>query len=98
MMKSCGFTYHAICRWQLIRMTCVVAAAMMISIPLSFLSNTFILRPIFAILGADIVIQLDWPQVFLIYPAILLAGILLATRVAARSIRHIDIHEMNNLE
>ena len=98
MMKSCGFTYHAICRWQLIRMTCVVAAAMMISIPLSFLSNTFILCPIFAILGADIVIQLDWPQVFLIYPAILLAGILLATRVAARSIRHIDIHEMNNLE
>lgn len=98
MMKSCGFSYKSIRLWQLVRMVCVVGSAMLISVPLSTISNTFILRPIFAIMGADVMIQVDPLQVYLIYPGILLTGIMIATLFATRSIHKIDIKDMNNLE
>lgn len=98
MMKSMGFSYRDIVNWQLIRMSLVVISSMMISIPLSFLSNRFVLKPIFAIMGAEVSIQVDPLQTYVLYPGILLIGILLATSIAARGIRSINIREMNNIE
>lgn len=98
MMKSIGFTYQTIRNWQLIRMILVVVASMIISIPLSLLSNYFVLRPVFAIMGADVAIQVNPLQAYLIYPGILLIGIILATALAVRGIKKINIKEMNNLE
>lgn len=95
MMKSIGFTNKTICLWQMMRILCVVISSMLISIPLSFISNTFILKPIFAIMGAEVQIQVNALQAYGIYPAILTIGILLATLFATRSLRNIDIREMN---
>lgn len=98
MLKSIGFRHKAIRNWQLIRMLLVVLVSMVISVPLSLLSNYFILKPVFAIMGADVKIQVDPLQAYLIYPGILLIGIIVATIAATQNIRKINIHEMNNLE
>lgn len=98
MMKSTGFTNMNLRNWQLSRMIWVVLSAMLFSIPLSLLSNAFILKPIFKLMGADVVIQVNALQVYLIYPGILLAGILLATFFATRSIKNINIREINHME
>lgn len=98
MMKSIGFTYRSIRHWQLIRMILVVLASMIVSIPLSLLSNQFLLKPIFAIMGADVAIQVNPLQTYLLYPGVLLIGIMIATTIATRGIKKINIREMNNLE
>lgn len=98
MLKSIGFKYRAICNWQIVRMLYVVIVSMIISIPLSLLSNQFVLKPIFAIMGADVNIQVNPLQAYLIYPGVLLVGIIIAVIIATHSIRKISIQEMNNLE
>lgn len=98
MLKSIGFGKKAIIGWQVIRMSFVVFVSMMISIPLSLLSNQFLLKPIFAIMGADITIQVDTLMAYLVFPGILLVGIILATFIATNYIRKINIREMNNVE
>lgn len=98
MLKSIGFRHRAIRNWQMMRMCLVVVVSMIISIPLSLLSNQFVLKPIFAIMGADVAIQVDPMQAYLIYPGILLIGIMLATMIATHQVKHINIREMNNLE
>lgn len=98
MMKSMGFTNKRIRLWQILRMSCVMLISMLVAVPLSYLSNQFILSPIFAIMGAEIAIQVVPLQVFVIYPGILLAGIITATIIATRSVKKINIRELNNLE
>lgn len=98
MLKSIGFRHKDIQNWQLVRMIYVVLVSMIISIPLSLLSNHFVLKPIFAIMGADVRIQVNPIQAYLIYPGILLVGIIIATLIAIHNVRKINIREINNLE
>lgn len=98
MMKSIGFTQSTICLWQIMRMIFVVMISMIIAIPLSLLSNQFLLKPIFAIMGAEVAIQVDLIKAYLIYPSVLLVGIIIATVIAANSIKSVNIREMNSME
>lgn len=98
MMKSVGFNNATLRLWQMVRMSSVVITSMIIAIPLSFVSNYFILKPIFKIMGAEMSIITDPLKAYLIYPLILLIGILIATRISSSSIKNIDIREMNNVE
>lgn len=98
MLKSIGFHHGSLYRWQMSRMLFVVLSSLIISIPLSLLSNQFVLKPIFAIMGADVAIQVNALQAYLLYPCVLLVGIIFATWIAARGARHINIKEMNNIE
>ena len=98
MMKSIGIPYKTIRLWQLTRMVFVALCSMLIAIPLSYISNQFILKPIFAVMGAEVKIQVDALQAYGGYPGVLLIGIIIATLVATYQIKRIDIKEMNNLE
>lgn len=98
MMKSIGFRNSSIRRWQAIRMLLVALLSMFAAIPLSMLSNRFMLEPIFAIMGAQVHIQIDPLQVYLLYPGVLLLGIICATIAATGKIKRIHIREMNNME
>lgn len=98
MMKSIGFRNSSIRSWQVIRMILVALVSMLAAIPLSMLSNRFMLEPIFAIMGADVQIQIDSVQVYLLYPGVLLLGIICATIFATGQIKRIHIREMNNME
>lgn len=98
MMKSIGFRNSSIRSWQVIRMILVALVSVLAAVPLSMLSNRFMLEPIFAIMGADVHIQIDPVQVYLIYPGVLLLGIICATIFATGQIKRIHIREMNNME
>ena len=98
MMKSIGFRNSSIRSWQVIRMILVALVSMLAAVPLSMLSNRCRLEPIFAIMGADVHIQIDPVQVYLIYPGVLLLGIICATIFATGQIKRIHIREMNNME
>ena len=49
-------------------------------------------------MGADVAIQVNPLEAYLIYPGVLLIGIIIATAIATRGVRKINIREMNNLE
>ena len=98
MMKSIGFRNSSIRSWQVIRMILVALVSMLAAVPLSMLSNRFMLEPIFAIMGADVHIQIIPVQVYLIYPGVLLLGLICATIFATGQIKRIHIREMNNME
>lgn len=98
MLKSVGFSDHSIQFWQVVRMVSVTVCSMIAAIPLSLLSNQFVLKPIFAIMGAEVKIQVVPWQVYGVYPLVLLLGIIGATVIASRSVKRINIQELNNLE
>lgn len=98
MMKSMGYRNKDIGMWQTLRMVLVALISMVAAIPLSLLSNQYMLKPIFAIMGANVEIQVVPYQVYGLYPGILLAGILMATMTAALKVKKINIRELNNLE
>ena len=98
MLKSVGFSDGSIQFWQVVRMVSVTVCSMIAAIPLSLLSNQFVLKPIFAIMGAEVKIQVVPWQVYGVYPLILLLGIIAATVIASRSVKRINIQELNNLE
>lgn len=98
MMKSVGFRNQSIRLWQIMRMLGVVVTSMLAAVPLSLVSNHFMLKPIFAIMGADVKIQVVPWQVYGAYPGVLLVGIIIATVIAANSVKQINIGELNNLE
>lgn len=98
MMKSIGFQNRQIRCWQVLRMVCVMLSSMVLSIPLSMLSNRYVLRPIFGIMGAELNIQVEPLKAYVIYPAVLLVAIIFATILTTRKVKKIDIREMNNLE
>lgn len=98
MMKSMGYKNRTIRLWQVLRMVWVALVSMIAAVPLSFVSNQFILKPIFAIMGAEVEIQVVPWQVYGLYPGVLLVGIILATVIAAVKVKQINIRELNNLE
>ncbi|BDF33978.1 ABC transporter permease [Lachnospiraceae bacterium] len=98
MMKSIGFRNGSIKMWQVLRMAGVALVSMAAAVPLSLISNRWVLKPIFAIMGADVDIQVVPWQIYGVYPGILLAGIVTAAYLAAGKIKKIDIRELNNLE
>lgn len=98
MMKSIGFRSTSIQAWQILRLIGVVIVSMAAAVPLSLISNQFVLKPIFAIMGADLTIQVVPWQVYGLYPAILLMTIIAATIFSTRSVKKISIWELNNLE
>lgn len=98
MMKSIGYKDRVIRLWQILRMIWVALISMAAAVPLSLVSNRWLLKPIFAIMGADVNIQIVPLQVYGIYPGILLLGIIAATILATGKIKKINIRELNNLE
>lgn len=98
MLKSIGFSHKTIRNFHIIRMIWIVICSMALSVPLSLLSNTFMLKPIFAIMGANVSIQVQPLQVYLLYPGILLIGIIIATAYATKGIKKVHIREMNTME
>lgn len=98
MLKSIGWRNKAIRLWLVMRMVWVVILSMIVAVPLSMLCNRFILRNIFAIMGAELQIQVDPLKAYILYPIILFAGILCATHFATGSVKRIDTNDMKIAE
>lgn len=98
MLKSIGWRNHDIRMWLVMRMVWVVILSMVFAVPLSMLSNRFILRNIFAIMGAELQIQVEPLKAYVLYPSVLLAGIMMATYIATGSVRRIQTSDMKIAE
>ena len=64
MMKSIGYKNRVIRIWQTLRMVWVAVISMIAAIPISLLTNQWILKPVFAIMGAEVRIQVVPWQVY----------------------------------
>lgn len=98
MLQSIGWRRHDIRMWLVMRMVWVVLLSMIFAVPLSMLCDRFILRNIFAIMGAELRIQVEPLQAYVLYPAVLLVGIMAATYFATGSVRKIDAGDMKIAE
>lgn len=98
MLKSIGWRNSSIRRWLVMRMVWVVILSMIFAVPLSMLCNRFVLRTIFAIMGAELQIQVEPLKAYLLYPAVLLVGIIMATVFATGSVKKITTSDMKIAE
>ena len=98
MLKSIGYRNRHIRLWLMMRMVWVVMISMIFAIPLSMLSNRFVLTSIFAIMGAELRIQVEPVKTYLVYPGILLTGIVVATIVATMNVKKINTSDMKIAE
>lgn len=98
MLKSIGWRNHDIRMWLVMRMVWVVILSMIFAVPLSMMCNHFILRNIFAIMGAELRIQVEPLKAYVLYPAVLLVGIMTATYAATESVRRIQTSDMKIVE
>ena len=98
MLKSIGYRNRHIRLWLMMRMVWVVMISMIFAIPLSMLSNRFVLTSIFAIMGAELRIQVEPVKAYLVYPGILLTGIVVATIVATMNVKKINTSDMKIAE
>ena len=98
MLESLGFTQFHIRLWITYRCVWVVLLAMICSVPLSMLSNRFVLTPIFGIMGARLTIQVDPLKAYLIYPGILLAAIVVATIYGTRDVKKVTSQDMRGCD
>lgn len=98
MLKSIGWRDHDIRMWLVMRMVWVVILSMVVAVPLSMLCNRFVLRNIFAIMGAELQIQVEPVRAYLLYPAVLLAGIVAATVLATAGVKKITTSDMKIAE
>lgn len=98
MLQSIGWRRHDIRMWLVMRMVWVVLLSMIFAVPLSMLCDRFILRNIFAIMGAELRIQVEPLKAYVLYPVLLLVGIMAATYFATGSVRKIDASDMKIAE
>lgn len=98
MLRSIGWRGHDIRMWLVMRMVWVVLLSMIFAVPLSMLCDQFILKNIFAIMGAELQIQVEPLKAYLLYPAVLLVGIMAATYFATGSVRRISASDMKIAE
>ncbi|MBU5486576.1 ABC transporter permease [Clostridium sp. MSJ-8] len=99
MMRSIGFSYGSIKTWQVMRMGFVLIIGVILGGVFSNFMNKFLVKPVFAMMGAaHIKIQVNVIETYIMYPSILLIVILIASYFAARSVRKINLMEINNME
>ena len=98
MLRSIGFRNRTIRLWQTIRISFLLAIAVILAIPLSKVVDVTLLKSIFAIMGGEIKIQVDIINAYVLYPFIMLISIVLASYLCSGSVKKIDIRELNNLE
>jgi len=98
MLKSIGYRSRYIRMWFMMRMVWVVILSMAAAVPLSILSNQFILTPVFGIMGAELDIQVNVVKAYLVYPGVLLAGIMAAVVIATTGMKKINTSDMKIAE
>lgn len=98
MLHSIGFKNRTIRQWQILRIVGLLIAAVILAIPLSRVIDMTVLKYIFGIMGADVNIHVVPLQAYVLYPAIMLVGIMAAAFYTTLSVKDIDIRELSNLE
>ncbi|MCL1918512.1 MAG: ABC transporter permease [Peptococcaceae bacterium] len=98
-LKSIGFTNGAIRSWQILRTMIVSTVGILLGIGLSFILNPLVTKLSFGAAGADkFTPQYDVLWTFIMYPALILMGILVTTIFASLGIGKISIRNTGRPE
>jgi len=99
MLKSMGFRKGDLRRWQIGRIAIVLVLSIIIGTILAGTIGSTLVAGVFSMMGATRVPLIIVPlQVYLIYPALLLASTILAAAVSVGQIKKTQIWEINNQE
>ena len=94
LLKAMGFKNRKICLWQVLRFTLVGIIAVILAAILSIPMTHLCITPIFGMMGVSKLTYAIKPlELFLIYPAIVLAVTILIsylTSLSARTIKSVD--------
>ena len=99
MLKSLGFRRGELRRWQIGRIVIILIVSITAGTILSGTLGSSLVAGVFSMMGATSVPLIIVPlQVYLIYPALLLASTILAAAVSVGQIKKTQIWEVNNQE
>jgi len=98
-LRSIGYSLAAVRRWQILRIGIVLAIGVFTGAILSIPLNDIAVRPIFGMMGAThMKIQVNAIEAYLVYPLVMLGVILIAAFIGSRSIKKLNLMEINNAE
>ena len=99
MLKSIGFRTGQIRRWQIGRIVIVLILSITAGTVLAGTIGSALVTGVFSMMGAtDVPLIIEPLQVYLIYPAFLLASTILAAALSIGQIKKTQIWEINNQE
>ena len=99
MLRSIGYSLEAVRRWQIMRIGIVLVIGVFTGAILSIPLNDIAVRPIFGMMGAThMKIQVNAIEAYLVYPLVMLGVILIAAFIGSRSIKKLNLMEINNAE
>lgn len=99
MLKAIGFKNKTIIKWQMIRILTVLVVSIILALAISTPASMITSGQVFKMMGASsISFEIKPLEVFLLYPAIITATIVLASFVMALSVRKITALETSSIE
>ncbi|MDR3053670.1 MAG: ABC transporter permease [Coriobacteriales bacterium] len=99
LLKGLGMRTGALMCWQIARMLLVAVCALLVGLVLMIPLNPVMVRFTFGMMGApNIPAVIIWPEMCVLYPAILIAGTLLAVTLSVLSIRRISKDDFEAIE
>jgi putative ABC transport system permease protein len=98
-LKSLGFHHKSIRLWQIIRIGLILLFSIILGTLLANLSGNFLTGGIFKVMGVTRLKLTEEPmQVFIIYPALILAATMSAVLCSLGKIKKTHVWELNNQE
>ncbi len=99
LLKAIGHSNHSLRRWQALRIILVMLAAIVVGMLFSLAVNPVMVRFTFGIMGApNVPIHMDLLETFVVYPAIMITGIVLCVFVTTLSLRRIHLRDLGAIE
>jgi putative ABC transport system permease protein len=99
LLKSLGFSQSSLMLWQIARLLIVALFALVLGILLTIPLNPVMVRLTFGMMGAANIPSVIAPvETFLLYPAIMIAGTLLAVTLSVMSVRKINKDDFEAIE
>lgn len=98
-LTAIGFSIKQLKLYQMFRIGIILIISNVLGIVCSLFLNNFLLKPIFAIMGAEYMkIHINYREAYIIYPLILLAVTCFSAFISSGRIKKLKIMEINNIE
>lgn len=99
MLRSIGFRYAAIRRWQVVRFSIILVISITAGVCLSHVLNACTVGPVFSMMGATQLKMTIIPlQVYCFYPLLIMTVTIIVCILTVRVACHAEISDMNNME
>ena len=98
-LKAVGFSNGAIIRWHMKRFIMVGIVSVLIAVAISVPMTSICFNPVFGIMGMKTIsYHYNLLQVFLVYPAIIIAVTIISAVLTALYTRHISSSDTSSIE